>query len=94
MIYRSRISFLPKAVNQTAITVTSLIPATADLNNRQEGDHWQKNHDITQRTLDEDWELGVGIQRSLEQGGIQALQFGHNEWALTAFNHLVDQLLD
>jgi len=48
------IQFRPLSVNETEITVATLIPYAADLNNEKQYKHWAKNHRITNVTLDED----------------------------------------
>ena len=82
------IQFRPCAVNQTEISVTTLVPTSDDRIN-----HWEKNHTITNQTLNEDWALGESIQRSIESGALSHLQYGRNEWALAAFHQRIEQLL-
>lgn len=56
--------------------------------------HWERNHNITRVTLDEDFALGEGIQTGLSSGANTALNFGRFEGALTAFNKAVDDMID
>lgn len=88
------IQFRPISVDKTEISVTTLIPESADLEDDKQRAHWQKNHDITNATLNEDWELGVSIQASINSGGLPYLQYGQNEWALHEFNQVIAQLLE
>lgn len=56
----------------------------------EEAAHWQKNHDITTRTLDEDFEIGESIQAGLRAGANDVMNFGRFEGALTQFAATVD----
>ena len=56
--------------------------------------HWRKNHDITVRTLSEDFAIGEGIQRGLLSGANTELRFGRFEGALARFNRIVERELD
>lgn len=87
------IQLQPLAVDQTEIVITTLIPKSEDVDNEKTQAHWQKNHQITNMTLDEDWELGVGIQSSISSGHLPFLRYGKNEWALKALNDEIDQIL-
>jgi phenylpropionate dioxygenase-like ring-hydroxylating dioxygenase large terminal subunit len=87
------INFRPLSAGETEITITTLIPKNTDLNDINQLRHWQKNHDITNTTLNEDWALGESIQSSLESGALPYIQYGKNEWALHAFNEELDALL-
>ena len=87
------ISLRPIAVDQSEITVTTLIPCNEDLDNEKTHSYWQKNHHITNLTLDEDWKLGVGIQESVTNGHLPFLRYGKNEWALKALNDEIERLL-
>lgn len=87
------ISFKPLSFGETEITVTSLIPDNADLQNQSQLAHWQKNHEITIETLNEDWQLGASIQASLNTGVLPHIQYGKNEWALVQLNKVLDNLV-
>ena len=87
------INFRPLSAGETEITITTLIPKNTDLNDINQLRHWQKNHDITNTTLNEDWALGESIQSSLESGALPYIQYGKNEWALHAFNEELNALL-
>ena len=87
------ISFRPIAVDTTEITITTLIPEDEDLKQPSIQTWWQKNHHITNKTLDEDWTLGVGIQASMTNGHLPFLRYGKNEWALKSINDQIDRLL-
>jgi len=49
------IQFRAIVVDKTEITITSLIPKNADLTDENQHAHWEKNHNISNSTLDEDW---------------------------------------
>ena len=86
------IKFRPTAPGETEITITSLIPDDPRKLSEKQRNHWQRNLDITDTVLTEDFELGVGIQRSLSCRAIQQINYGSNEWALKAFNEALDGL--
>lgn len=87
------IQFTPRSPGETEISVTSLIPQSTDLEDEKQTGHWQKNHHITNVTLNEDWALGESIQRSMQEGALPYIQYGKNEWALQALNETLDALL-
>ena len=51
---------------------------------------WQLNHELTVRTLKEDFAIGEGIQRGLQSGANEHLNYGRFEGALDRFNRSVD----
>lgn len=83
----------PLSPTETEITITSIIPSEADLADQKQQQHWAKNHHITNVTLNEDWALGESIQASLNTRALPYLQYGKNEWALHAFNQVLDGYL-
>lgn len=87
------IQMRPLSVDETEISISTLIPSSADLQDPQQLRHWQKNNEITNRTLDEDWTLGASIQESINDNAIPYLQYGKNEWALHAFNQVLNHLI-
>ena len=87
------INLRPLDVDRTEITVTTLIPIDVDLDDETTHSFWQKNHNITNLTLDEDWELGVGIQANVANGHLPFLRYGKNEWALKALNDVIKRLI-
>jgi len=87
------INMRPIAVDRTEITITSLVPDDLENLAPERNEFWQRNLDITDAVLTEDWVIGEGIQRSLEAGAIETIQYGSNEWALAAFNEAVDAVV-
>ncbi len=87
------ISMRPVSIDQTEITITSLIPEDVATLEPDRKAFWQRNLDITDTVLTEDWVLGEGIQRSLTSGAIEDIQYGSNEWALAAFNEVIERRL-
>ncbi|MEM6708966.1 MAG: aromatic ring-hydroxylating dioxygenase subunit alpha [Pseudomonadota bacterium] len=79
------IRFQPLNAAQTQLRLVTLAP-------RDAGPlaHWAQNHDITLRTLYEDFALGEGVQSNLASGANQALTFGRFEGALGKFNRNVE----
>lgn len=84
------IKFRPVAVDETEISITSLIPDDPSGLSADSARHWQRNLDITNEVLAEDFSLAEGIQRSLASGALRDLNYGCNEWALSAFNKSLD----
>ncbi len=74
----------PVAVDDTVVRMTTLVPAESRTEGR--ADYWRANHDFTVATLDEDFDLGEGIQRTLSTGANEHLRFGRFEGALAHFN--------
>lgn len=79
----------PVSFEETQLRLTTLVPDEA-LATAKPG-YWQANHDLTIRTLDEDFDLAEGIQRSLASGANESLRFGRFEGALARFNEAVDE---
>jgi len=85
----------PVAADLTELRIATLAktPPAEDMSER-EAAHWAKNHAITTRTLDEDFEIGESIQSGLQTGANDVLTFGKFEGALTHFSALVDGYLE
>lgn len=78
------------SAGETRVRMSTLVP-------RLEADrtaHWQRNHEITRVTLDEDFAIGESIQSTLTSGANQDMLFGRFEGALDAFNQVVEAHLD
>ncbi|MEN0043701.1 MAG: SRPBCC family protein [Pseudomonadota bacterium] len=77
------------SADTTRVRLSTLVPA-----DRVETDadlaHWLRNHEITVTTLNEDFEIGEGIQAGLASGANTHLTFGRFEGALEVFNTAVD----
>ncbi|MEL6447725.1 MAG: SRPBCC family protein [Pseudomonadota bacterium] len=80
------------SADTTRVRLSTLVPA-----DRVETDadlaHWARNHEITVTTLNEDFEIGEGIQAGLASGANTHLTFGRFEGALEVFNAAVDARL-
>lgn len=88
------IDMVPLAVDRTRIKVATLASVEeASSLTKQEAKHWQHNHDITCRTLNEDFEIGASIQSGLLSGANNELTFGRFEGALHRFNETVKSYL-
>jgi len=81
----------PLAPDRTRLRLSTIIPAQANTPEAQK--YWQRNHDLTMMTLDEDFELAEGIQKGLESGANTHLNFGRFEGALTRFSAFVDEAI-
>ena len=82
----------PVAHDETIVRMTTLVPR--DGRTAEKEGYWRANHDFTIETLNEDFELGEGIQRSLTSGANQTLRFGRFEGALARFNAEVEARLE
>lgn len=78
------------SAGKTRVRLSTLVPKT-DANKTE---HWQRNHEITRTTLDEDFVIGESIQASLASGANDKLIFGRFEGALDAFNQIVQSRLN
>ena len=91
------IQALPLAPDRTRVRLATLVPAEVDPNDpgadAEAARHWRKNHEITARTLAEDFAIGESIQRGLSSGANDALRFGRFEGALDRFNRVVEEEL-
>ena len=87
------IQALPLAPDLTSVRLATLAPADTVLADPETARHWRKNHDITVRTLSEDFAIGESIQSGLLSGANTELHFGRFEGALDRFNRIVEQEL-
>ena len=92
------IQSIPQAADRTLVRLATLVPADLDPADPEADPgaarHWRKNHDITVRTLSEDFAIGESIQRGLLSGANEELHFGRFEGALDRFNRIVESELD
>jgi len=82
---------MPMAADQTYVRLLTLVPEDFDRSDAEAAEHWWKNHDITVRTLSEDFDIGESIQSGLLSGANDELRFGRFEGALHQFNEIVDR---
>ena len=80
------------SADTTRVRLSTLVPADR-VNTDADLEHWSKNHEITVTTLNEDFEIGEGIQAGLASGANTHLTFGRFEGALDVFNAAVDAAL-
>ena len=78
----------PLAADRTRLRLSTVVPKSELTAARER--HWQLNHDLTVRTLSEDFAIGEGIQRGLQSGANAHLNYGRFEGALDKFNQSVD----
>lgn len=74
------------SAGETRVRMSTLVP-------REEAgkvEHWERNHEITRVTLDEDFVIGESIQSTLSSGANEEMIFGRFEGALDAFNRVVE----
>ena len=79
---------------RTQVRIATLVPANFDPADGEAALHWRKNHEITLRTLAEDFTIGESIQSGLPSGANDELRFGRFEGALDRFNRIVERELD
>ncbi len=82
---------IPEGSGRTRLLLSTMIPGSD--NGPEKQDYWRRNHELTIKTLIEDFDLAEGIQRGLESGANRQLNFGRFEGALAAFNRIVDQAI-
>ena len=82
----------PVAADETRLRLTTLVPKSEQDDSKK--GYWRANHAFTLETLNEDFDLGEGIQGALASGANESLRFGRFEGALARFNAEVDALLD
>ena len=87
------IQFFPVGVDETRIRCVTLRPSQAGPLTEKQQSYWDKNHALTVKTLEEDFELGVQIQSGMALGVNDQLTFGRFEGALDKFNTAVDAAL-
>lgn len=78
----------PLSAGETEMTLTLLAPK--DQLTDAYSSHWAQNHDITKRTLMEDWVLNEGIQRGGRSAANEHYTLGRFEGALTLFNQQIE----
>lgn len=84
----------PLAPSKTSLRVTTLAPIHGPLAEGKTAKYWQRNHQITAATLQEDFQIGEGIQAGLASGASDHLLFGRFEGALDRFNRTVANYLE
>jgi phenylpropionate dioxygenase-like ring-hydroxylating dioxygenase large terminal subunit len=75
----------PLSATETELRLVTLAPRSR----LHETAHWEKNHQITAATLNEDFAIGESIQAGFATGANDYMTFGRFEGALPAFNKLV-----
>lgn len=84
----------PLAPGRTGLRLATLTPTGGALAAGKSDDHWQRNHAITMKTLEEDIRIGEGIHAGLASGANEHFLFGRFEGALDRFNRTVTDHLD
>lgn len=82
---------LPLAPDRSQVRIATLVPSDFDPADAEAALHWRKNHDITVRTLSEDFAIAESIQGGLMSGANDELRFGRFEGALDRFNRTVER---
>lgn len=83
----------PSGPGQTGLRLVTLAPKSGPLAEGKDDAYWRHNHKITMMTLEEDFEIGEGIQAGLASGANDVLTFGRFEGALDQFNRTIDAFI-
>lgn len=83
------IGISPLSTDRSKVRMMTLKPADS----KQTQDYWDKNHQLTVTTLNEDFDIGESIQSGLLSGANDVLRFGRFEGALNRFNETVRSYL-
>jgi len=83
------ISSRPMGPDKTELRMVTLVPKAE----AHREDYWRKNHRITVRTLDEDFDIGESIQAGAVSGANEHMLFGRFEGALAKYNSVVESFL-
>ena len=75
----------PVSAGQTELRLATLAPKSR----LAEKAYWEKNHQITSTTLNEDFVIGESIQNGFASGANDVITFGRFEGALPAFNRTI-----
>lgn len=75
----------PVSASQTELRLATLVPKSR----LDEKAYWEKNHQITSTTLNEDFAIGESIQNGFASGANDVITFGRFEGALPAFNRVI-----
>ncbi len=81
----------PLAAGKTRLRLSTLAPAADQVPARE--NYWRSNHNLTVRTLGEDFAIGEGIQKGFCSGANSHLNYGRFEGALARFNEAVSNHL-
>ncbi|WP_306141669.1 aromatic ring-hydroxylating dioxygenase subunit alpha [Roseibium sp. MMSF_3412] len=81
----------PLSTGRTEVEIVTLAPAP-DITESKAA-HWHRNHEITKRTLAEDFAVNEAVQSGLESGANAVLTFGRYEGALHRFHEEVEKFL-
>ena len=86
----SWVQISPLAVDRSEVRIMTLKPTDTE----QTEDYWNRNHELTVTTLNEDFDIGESIQAGLLSGANENLTFGRFEGALNRFNQNVRSYLN
>lgn len=80
----------PIGPGETRMRLSTLAPKA----DSEKTEHWQRNHQITRVTLDEDFVIGESMQSTLLSGANEHMIFGRFEGALDQFNRTIEAHLN
>lgn len=75
----------PIGPEQTQLRLMTLKPKATD----KPTEYWDANHDLTIKTLNEDFDLAESMQSGMRSGANETLRFGRFEGALAKFNETI-----
>ncbi|RZO86976.1 MAG: ring-hydroxylating oxygenase subunit alpha [Oceanococcus sp.] len=79
----------PVGPEKTELRLMTLKPKETD----KPSDYWDANHELTIKTLNEDFDLAESMQSGMRSGANESLRFGRFEGALSKFNETIRQHL-
>lgn len=79
----------PVNAQTTRLRLATLAPGDSS----KPDDYWQKNHEFTLTTLNEDFAIAESIQDGVQSGANSQFHFGRFEGALGRFNKTIESLL-
>jgi len=84
----------PLSIDETRVAILTVVPAPGPEGmSTKAGAFWAANHDLTVRTLDEDFVLAEQIQRGIATGANTHFRFATFEGALTAWHRQLNERL-
>ncbi|WP_299979424.1 aromatic ring-hydroxylating dioxygenase subunit alpha [uncultured Pseudoteredinibacter sp.] len=85
--------FIMKPVSPSEVEITFQMLIPKDGFAQREQAYWDRNHQITEITLNEDFEMGESIQSGIRSGANKHLRFGLSEWGLAKLEQFIDQAI-
>lgn len=88
------IKAIPISPEETEVSIITLSPRQTNPMSDKDKSLWQLNHDITVKTLDEDFLLAESIQKGIRSGANKEFLFGRSEGALHMLHESIENMLE